>query len=87
MRESVIERTVTAYAKKQGWLTCKIQGQHNRGFPDRLFFRDRVLICVEFKATGRKPTQLQAHVHQKLINSGFSVHVIDSIENGKQLLA
>jgi len=87
MRESLIEQTVSKFAKRNGWLTFKWVSPNNRGVPDRLFFRAGQLVLVEFKATGQKLTKLQALVHKKLEGEGFRVHVVDSIEEGIALFA
>jgi len=43
-------------------------------------------MLVEFKAPGKHPTKLQNHIHKKLKDVGFEVHVIDDIDRGKELL-
>lgn len=77
MRESTIEKQVTAYAKANGWLCFKWTSPSNRGVPDRVFFRKGKILLVEFKATGKSPTPLQALIHERLSKQGFPVHVID----------
>ena len=86
MREAVIEQRVCCYARSRGWLTYKWTSPANRGVPDRIFFRRGRVLLIEFKAPGKRPTKLQAHIHQTLRREGFEVHVIDSIEDGKQLV-
>ncbi len=85
MRESVIEKKVAAYAQRHGWLAYKWTSPNYRAVPDRLYFKAGMVLLVEFKAPGKRPTKLQANVHRKLKEEGFSVHVIDRIETGKQL--
>ncbi len=85
MRESVIEKKVTQYAQQQGWLSYKWTSPNHRAVPDRLYFKAGKVLLVEYKAPGKKPTKLQAYVHQKLKAEGFNVHVIDSITTGQQL--
>ena len=80
MRESRIEKKVTEYARQQGWLSYKWTSPNHRAVPDRLYFKSGVVLLVEFKAQGKRPTKLQAYVHHKLKKEGFGVHVIDSIE-------
>ena len=84
-RESVIEKKVTEYAQQQGWLSYKWTSPNHRAVPDCLYFKSGVVLLVEFKALGKQPTKFQANVHLKLKEEGFNVHVIDSIETGKQL--
>ena len=83
MLERDIESKVCKYAKGRGWLCFKFTSPANRAVPDRVFFKDGVCLFIEFKAKGKKPTKLQAHVHRKLHSHGFTVHVIDNIEDGK----
>lgn len=87
MRESTIEKQITLYAKQQGWISYKWSSPNSRGVPDRLYFKAGIVLLVEFKAPGKKPTKLQTNIHQKLRANNFIVHVIDSIETGKQLFA
>ncbi|PHS06387.1 MAG: nuclease [Blastopirellula sp.] len=87
MREAPIEKKVTEFAKAKGWISYKWVSPNYRGVPDRLFFKASQIIIIEFKATGRKPSKLQAHIHKKLEKEGFEVHVIDSIEDGIALFA
>jgi|TARA_R100000656_G_scaffold49921_1_gene40165 hypothetical protein len=86
MRESYIEKKVTEYAKRQGWLSYKWVSPSQRFVPDRLYFKDGDLVIVEFKAPGKKPTKGQAILHKILTGAGFPVYVVDDIENGKLLL-
>lgn len=36
---------------------------------------------AEIKTTGKKPTKIQAYIHDKLRSFGFEVFVIDDIES------
>ena len=57
LRESTIEKCVTQYAKKQGWLSYKWYTIHQKGLPDRLFLKQGNVLMVEFKRQGAKPTK------------------------------
>ena len=46
MRERDIEKKVTDYAKKQGWLSCKWVSPAQRFVPDRLYFKDGKVIMI-----------------------------------------
>lgn len=85
MRESTIERQVTDYAKSQGWLSYKLNGQHDRGKPDRVYIKNGNVIFIEFKAEGKKPTKIQTRTIDKLTQYGFGVHVVDCVEKGKEV--
>ena len=81
MRESVIEKKVSDYAKLLGWWTSKFTG--TVGCPDRLFIRDSKVIFVEFKAPGKLPRPLQAKIIERMKIKGATVYVVDDIEQGK----
>ena len=86
MNEATIEKSVCRYAKQQGWLTFKWASMYQKGLPDRLFFSGGQLVIVEFKQVSGKLTPMQHCIHEQLKRQGFTVHVIKSIEAGKQLL-
>lgn len=67
------------HARKLGILTIKLQGQGNKGMPDRLFLcpNGRILF-IEFKKPGQKPTPLQEIQHDLLRRYGFTVRVCDN---------
>ncbi len=85
--ERHIEKVVSAYAMKLGWLTYKFVSPSNRGVCDRIFIRPNgeVVFC-EFKREGKKPTKLQAHHHKQLREQNCTVWVIDSVELGKEMI-
>jgi hypothetical protein len=87
MRESAIEKAVTAHAKKLGWLSLKLSGANDRGKPDRMYLRRGVAVFVEFKAPGAKPTALQMKWLSTLADQGFMVAWVDSIEDGVDFFA
>lgn len=85
MLESKIEKTVCAYAKTLGWLCYKWVSPGNRGVLDRIFIRDGIVIFIEFKAIGKKPSKLQARVIDGLKQNKCKAYVVDSIPKGKAL--
>ena len=85
MRESEIEKKVTAYAKQKGWLGYKFVSPSQRGVPDRLYMRQGRLIFIEFKAPGKKPTKLQQKIAANIEAEGFVVYIVDDIEAGKAI--
>lgn len=87
IREKDIEKKVCDLAKKAGWLTYKFVSPSQRGVPDRIFIRQGTIIFIEFKAPGKKPTQLQHHTIMKLRLSGMTVHVCDSVESACDALS
>jgi hypothetical protein len=82
MRESAIEKVVTAHAKKLGWMSLKLSGAHDRGKPDRMYLRRGVTVFVEFKAPGKKPTALQMKWLHELRAEGFVTTWVDNAQAG-----
>lgn len=87
MLEKVIEKAVKRYAESKGWLTRKWTSPGHNFVPDQIFIAPggRV-VFVEFKREGCKPTAGQIREHIKLTNQGCRVHVIDSVEMGKEMV-
>jgi hypothetical protein len=83
--ESKIEKKVTQYAKRAGWLSYKWVSPSQRWVPDRLYFKDGEVKLVEFKALGKFPSRGQAITHKMLRHEGHTVHVIDTVEKGVAL--
>ena len=81
MREKIIEKELVARVKAKGGIAPKFTSLGFDGMPDRL-----VLIpggrmgFVELKAPGKKPRALQMVRHKLLRRLGFTVYVIDGIE-------
>ena len=59
----------------------KMNGMGKRDWPDRLFlFRGGVDVFVEFKRFGESATPKQAKLHARLRKLGYTVLVIDRVE-------
>ena len=85
--ESKIEKTVKSYARSLGVIARKWVSPSQRGVLDDLFFFENgVLLIVEFKRLGRKPTEKQQHEIDILTAQGFNVRVVDNIVSGKTLI-
>jgi len=85
-KETYIENKVVDYAKKTGWKQRKLSWVGRHGAPDRVFFKSGVLLFVEFKQRGKKPTPNQEKEIGELRSEGMLVFVIDNIDAGKALL-
>lgn len=88
--EKVFERTLSKYVDDIGGMAVKLLSQFLRGLPDRMFLlKGGVVIFVEFKSTGKKPTKIQEYIHKRIRDLGFPVLVVDSVEtyeNAKNLI-
>ena len=82
MKESTIERAVCTRAKELGCMVVKLNGPGQRGLPDRMILRDGRCLFMEFKAPGKKPTTLQLHTRDKLLNMGFMAIFCDDKNKG-----
>ena len=87
MLESQIEEKVGTYAKEQGFLVYKFTSPQRAAVPDRLYITPRGDISfLEFKRTGQVPTPAQAREHDRLRDYGVRVFVVDSVEQGKEVV-
>lgn len=81
MRESLIEAHLVRRIKALGGIADKFTSPGKRSVPDRLVtLPNGVIIFVELKATGQKPTEKQARDHERRRALGCTVLVLDSKE-------
>jgi Holliday junction resolvase len=79
MLERDIEKYLVTQVRKLGGKAYKWSSPSHRGVPDRLVFLPHgILLAVELKAQGKKPTKLQHYSHEELRALGAEVLVIDS---------
>lgn len=81
MREIEIEKALVREVKQRCGLCWKFVSPGNNGVPDRIVLLPNGRIAfVETKAPGKKPKPLQLVRHETLRKLGFSVYVIDRME-------
>lgn len=81
MREKVIERHLAVAVKKLGGMAVKFVSPGLAGVPDRIILLpDGKMAFVELKAPGRRLRALQEKRKKQLEALGFSVYVIDRLE-------
>lgn len=79
--EKVFERELSKFVEDRGGMAIKLLSQFIKGLPDRMFLLPGgVVVFVEFKSTGKKPTKIQSYIHAKIRARGFDVYVVDSVE-------
>jgi hypothetical protein len=79
--ERDIEQHLVKAIAKLGGKAYKWSSPSNRAVPDRIcFLPNGGLVFIECKATGKKPTPLQAKVINYLRSLGQKVLIIDSKE-------
>jgi|LWDU01.1.fsa_nt_gi hypothetical protein len=87
MRERDIENYLVSQVKRRGGMAYKWSSPSHRGVPDRLVILPKgVVIAVELKAEGKRPTKLQLFNHRLLRTLGIEVVVIDSKRKADILL-
>ena len=85
--EKVIERKLVAEVKAAGGWAIKLLATQVTGLPDRMvLLPEGRMFFVELKSTGKRPSNIQEFVHEKLRGLGFRVYVIDSKEAAEALL-
>lgn len=79
MRERDIENYLVSRVKGLGGMAFKWSSPSHRGVPDRIIILPHgLVIAVEVKALGKRPTKLQQFNHRLLRKLGIDVVVIDS---------
>ena len=77
--EKDTEKFLTVQVKRLGGLCFKWISTNNAGVPDRIcLFKTALVVFVEVKSEGLKPSKLQALVHKAIRALGFEVHVVDT---------
>lgn len=81
MKEVTIEKYLKSEVERRGGMCVKFPPLFFAGFPDRIvLLPGELIVFVELKAPGEKPSALQSRVHAKLQRLGFLVWVADSKE-------
>lgn len=81
--EKDLERTFSEKLNrtKKVWV-IKLLSTFIKGLPDRMILCQGGYVgFAEIKTTGKKPTKIQSHIHEKLRALGFKVFVIDDLES------
>lgn len=85
--ESEIEGKLAKYAKSKGCLTYKFSSPANRGVPDRIFITPKgVVIFMEIKAPGKKPTALQQKHLTEIFEHRGKAYWTDNLAQGKAMI-
>ena len=80
MRERYIEQQLMKKTRQRGGL-CEKWNAGTSGWPDRIvLLPDGKVGFVEVKVPGEKPRALQVHRHEQLRALGYSVYVLDGVE-------
>lgn len=81
MLERDVERALVRKVKALGGLCDKFTSPGKRSVPDRIVtMPGGIIIFVELKAAGKKPTEMQMRDHTRRRALGCDVRVIDTVE-------
>lgn len=86
MLESKIEKESVKEAIKNGWFSFKLLSTLFKGLPDRVFIKNGKVVFIEYKQPEKKPTKLQAKVHQIFADYGVKVHISTSVDETMEIL-
>ena len=77
--EKYLERKLNEAVKRLGGESIKLEARLRAGLPDRmLLLPNGLIIFVELKTKGKKPTRIQTLTHERFRELGFWVVVIDN---------
>ena len=86
----MLERDIEAYlvlrCKEIGTLCDKFTSPQRRAVPDRVITFDGLVLFVELKATGKRPTASQIRDHNRRREAGAQVVWVDSKEGVDKIL-
>jgi len=86
--EKKIEQNVVDWWEAKGGVVIKLNLHGRKGWPDRQFFpHGGKPVFIEFKQVDEKARKLQSYIHGLLKDRGYEVHVVDTIAQGKAILA
>lgn len=86
MLERTLEKYLVAKCKERGIYERKFVSPQCRNVPDRILINHGVVVFVELKAPGKRPTPAQSREHTRLVNAGGLVIVADSKEEIDHLI-
>lgn len=84
--ERDVEGDACKWAKKEGWLSYKFTSPSRRAVPDRVFIKDGIVVWVEFKKKGKKPTTLQNKRGRDISEHGGLWFWTDDLDHFKNTL-
>ena len=88
MRESKIESKLKQKVERVGGMCVKFPPIFFKGLPDRIvLLPGGIIIFVELKQKGKKPTGIQTLVHDRIRSLGFTVVVLDDVNDIGNLIA
>ena len=88
MRESEIEKRVTAFAEDNGMLHYKFTSTNRRFVPDHLYITKKgTTFYIEYKQLGKVPGPGQTREIARMHKNNAMVFVVDNVEYGKGVIS
>lgn len=84
--EKSVEKALRLYAKKMGIIYYKFTSPGRRGVPDRILVGYGVVMFLELKRPGKRPSDLQFNEISKIRIHGVYATWTDSVQEGKWLM-
>jgi hypothetical protein len=85
--EKYLERKLNEAVKRLGGESIKLEARLRAGLPDRmLLLPNGLIVFVELKTKGKKPTRIQTLTHDRFRDLGFRVEVIDNYNSLLKLI-
>lgn len=87
MKESAIEAALLEWTRKKNLLNYKFVSPSHRGVPDRLIINPHgVVLFLELKQVGRRPTALQNYEMDRLRGHGMNVDWASHLSSAKGII-
>lgn len=83
---SGVQNPIVRHARRTGWVAWKMKIEGRRGCPDYWFFRDKMLVIMEFKKPGKDRAVQQKLRSAELNEQGFLTWAVDDPEVGRHML-
>ena len=81
-----LAQTCKRWARAHGWWVHKFRSPGHNASPDDVFAKNGVVLWVEFKRPGKRPTEMQQKVINEMLAAGLDVVWVDNIEDFKAVL-
>lgn len=85
LKESTVQKQLSNYMEKKGYLVVKIIQCTMNGWPDLQCHKEGHTVFIETKAEGGRLSELQKYRHDQLKSQGFEVHTIFNINQLKAI--
>lgn len=80
LSEKKLEKKISQFMQREGWLSVKLMRTSPSGMPDRMFLKSGRTVFFEIKTRGAKPSPLQLYRLNELRENGFVAEWVDGWE-------